>query len=150
MSAATVITGGYGTFGSVSFVITEGFGDYGDSPVVAETYSGGFLPHARAYPSKEEIRRQRERLGILPREAEVIEAVAARQAEDLQLDEQQRFEELTREFTLRGMEFRAQHLELLNQRREMLIEAEIARLMQIRRDDDEIMLLLLITAMAAK
>lgn len=78
MSIATVITGGYGTFGTVSLVITDGYS--GGAPVAGgDVYSGGY-PYG-GYPgfkkrrrSIEEVeaereaivRRQRIEWGILP------------------------------------------------------------------------------------
>lgn len=135
MTVATVITEGYGSFGNANFVITEGYGNYA-AAATAESFSGGFYHYGRRPPSREEIRRQREELGIIPKASIVIDAVAARQAQDLRLDEQQRFEELERELQLEGIQSNIRHLEALNQQRERLIDAEIEKLLNLKFQQD--------------
>lgn len=99
--------------------------------------------------TKEEIRRDRERFGIIPPAVvEVIAAVAARQAETLDLDEQKRFEELTREITLLGLEYDARYLEAVNIERQRLIAAEIGALLRRKLDEEDIMLLLVMAGLA--
>ena len=95
--------------------------------------------------TKEEIRREREDYGIIPRAAEIIEAVAERQAADYRQDEQQRLEELTRELELERLEFQSRYLERLNERRAALIIQETARLIQLKlkQEEEELMLLMM-------
>lgn len=79
----------------------------------------------------------------------MISAVAERQAERLQPDEQKRFEELARELELRRIEWRAEYFEELNARRERLITAEIAarlKLMQMAKDEEAIVMILALAA----
>ena len=152
MSASTVITGGFGTFGTISLVITDGYSQAAVIAVAAPQPSGGWPIRARRYPSDEERKRQRIELGILPEE--IISQVAHRQVEDLHLDEQQRFEELTRELQLREIEFDSRYLEALNIQREALIDEEIGRLLkkaaeQKRLDNqNELALIILLAAIA--
>ena len=75
----------------------------------------------------------------------VIEEVALQQVQDLHLDEQQRFEQLTRELELKNIEFEASYLEALNDYRGMLINLEIRKLLN-QKDENEAMLLILIAA----
>lgn len=93
--------------------------------------SGGIPASAYARgPSKDDVRRSREVLGIIPKAQAIITDVARQQAELLRLDEQQRLEQLQRELALEGIEFDTRHLKALNAERERLIDAEIARRMQ--------------------
>lgn len=110
--------------------------------------SGGYGPTG-AIPSgrrrtPEELRRERVRLGILPEQ--IIENVALRQTENLRLDEQQRFEELQGELRLQGIEMESAHLAVLNARREQLINAEIARRIMAKMDEEAVILLLFMAA----
>lgn len=97
----------------------------------------------------EEVRRDRERYGILPPAVEeVVIAVAVRQAEALVTDEQKQFEELTRELKLRELEYDARYLEAMNVERQRLITAEISSLLK-RRNDEGILLMLMMAAVVA-
>lgn len=77
--------------------------------------------------SRESVVKARERFGITDAAAEVIAAVAARQAAEeaaqaAAADEHRRYEELTREFELRSLEFEGRYLEALSAlRAEMLV-----------------------------
>jgi hypothetical protein len=99
-------------------------------PADDERFSGGFLASTRRR-SQEELERDRQRFGLA---AEVIQAVAERQAEAPQPDAQKKLEELTRELALRRLEWRAEYLEELNARRE--------RLIQERQDEQTVLMLL--------
>ena len=77
---------------------------------------------------------------------EVVDQIAKRQVEDLHLDEQQRFEELARELELKGLEYETRYLEMLNSRREALINVEIGKLIRKRIDEQDLMILLLMAA----
>ena len=90
---------------------------------------GWLTPYAKGR-TKEEVRREREAYGILPKVQVIIEDVAALQAQQLALDEQQRFEQFQRELALANIEFDNRYLEALNAERERLIDAEIQRRMQ--------------------
>lgn len=97
-----------------------------------------------------EDERELRKLRITPAVAEVIAQVAERQAQALDLDEQQRLEELTRELELKKLKFQGRYLELLNTQRQLLIDQEIATLMQqkqaaLQRMEEEAILLFLMT-----
>ena len=74
----------------------------------------------------------------------VINEIALRQAQTLELDQQKRFEELSRELQLKEIEWDATYLEILNDEREKLIHEEIGRLLRkkLREEEEEIFLLL--------
>jgi hypothetical protein len=67
----------------------------------------------------------------------------------LEQDAQKRFEELLRELELQGIEFDARYLEALNIQRERLIDAEIAARLRLIREDEELIILLLMAASVA-
>lgn len=122
-------------------------------PDIATTQlvGGGYHPSQGLYPrppSRQEVSRDRERFGLLDELAlKAIAEVAARQAERLEQDAQKRFEELSRELQLRGLEWEARYLEALNAKREELIDAEIlSRLKAKFRADDEMIILMLLAA----
>lgn len=119
------------------------------TPAATQLVGGGIphpgmlhLPHRPR--TREDIRKDRARFGI--EVAEVISSVAARQAENLVLDEQKRYEELSREITLRGLEFESRHLEALNIERQRLIDQEIGRLLRIKVAEEEAIMMLLVLA----
>lgn len=112
--------------------------------------SGGF-PYRDSARSKKEISEARKRFGLEDSykeeiAAKVIADVAARQAEALELDELKRFEELSRQLQIEGLEFDRRYLEALNQERERLITLEIAQRLKRLREDEEIVLMLLAAA----
>lgn len=84
------------------------------------------------------------RRGLEPVAAEVIDDVAARQAADARLDDQQRLEELRGELALRGLELRSAHIEALNEHRSALIREELTRLFRQRQDERDIAAILLL------
>ena len=132
-----------------------------DAPVIlpvvpaAPRPSGGF-PYRDTSRTRKEIAKARERFGIPDQERiaqealaqRVIAEVAKRQADRLERDEQKRFEELSRELALRGIEWDGRHLAALNNARQRIIDAEIGlRLNALRRrEDEEIVLLMLIAS----
>ena len=79
----------------------------------------------------------------------IINEVARRQVETLEADSQKRFEELERELESRQIEWESRHLEALNERRELLIEQEIGRLLRQKiknqKDDEEALIALLMS-----
>ena len=109
--------------------------------------SGG-IPATLRIPrrTRKDIRRARKLFGIPDEAAEVIATVAARQVDHLEGDAQKRFEELRRELQLRRLEWRSGYLEALNAERERLIDAEIARLLRVRNDNEELMMLVALAA----
>ena len=91
--------------------------------------------------TKEQIREEREALGI-------IEKVAERQVEALVVDKQQIFEEIERELESAGIAWQSRYLELLQARREELITQEISqKFRQLQRDEDETIIALLLVTM---
>lgn len=123
-------------------------GDAGDV-AVAPAIRNFSLREWRQWHRPEDEKRLHE-LKLTPAVAEVIAEVAERQARQLDLDEQQRLEELTRELELKGLRWQGRYLELLNAEREQLIDAEIGRLIQERqaamqRREEEVILLLLMS-----
>ena len=112
--------------------------------------SGGVPSDGAQFRTRRDISKDRERFGLIDEiAAQAIADVAAQQVERLEQDEQKRFEELNRELELRGIEWDARYLESLNYERERLINAEIAmRLRQRLQDEEELMLLVLIAAVA--
>ena len=97
----------------------------------------------------DELRRQREELGIIARE--VIENVAAQQVARLEQDGQKQFDELSRELLLRNIEWQAGYLTALAAERERLINAEIASRLTAKlraREQSEVVLLTLLAAAA--
>ena len=143
-----------GSFDKVNAFDVEAF-SFGDEPaptdgvLITAIVGGGIPSHGtlrlrrRDGRTREEIRRDRERFGIVA--ARVVASVAASQAERLEVDGHKRFEELLRELELRGLEFDARYLEALNEQRQRLIDAEIkVRLRQML--DDEMVVLMLLAA----
>ena len=100
--------------------------------------------------TREDIRRDRERFGVIPEAARVIAEVAKAQAERLSLDEQQRLEHLERELELRDIEYESSYLELLNVMRERLIAAEIGRRLRLLQqlEEEAVVMLMLAAAVA--
>ncbi len=121
-------------------------------PTTQETPSGGYerkrdvFNYPRA-PTAEEIRKSREDWGILPRAAEIIGAVAKRQAEELGLDAQQRLEELERELEAANIEWESRFLTALNVERERLISEEIGARLQLIQDNRTAAITLLLLAL---
>ena len=136
-------------------MVSAAWGEAGEEPAAAAVsipVGGGYI-HGERRRSRKEISEARKRLGLediyeQERAAAIIADVAARQAKTLELDEQKRFEEITRQFALERIEFRAAHLEALNLERERLIDLEIAKLLRKKFDDDEVLLMLLMVAAA--
>ena len=106
--------------------------------------SGGF-PSGDRGPTKAQTRRSRILHGI---EEEVIERVAVRQVQALDLDAIQQRQELEGELRLRGIEAQIAHYEELVRRRQAMIDAEIAerlhaRLRQIMLDEEAALVILI-------
>ena len=110
----------------------------------------GYTGYETRTRTRKEIQEERERLGILPRKVErIIQDVALRQAQKLELDKQKQFEELSRELRVQKIEWEGRFLEVLNAEREKLIDREIASRLRVRLRDQEDMLFLLAMAAAA-
>lgn len=112
--------------------------------------SGGWpSTHGERGRSRGEVSEARKRLGLDDgyRVSTIIADVAVRQAERLEQDQQKIFDELLRELELQGLEFDARYLDALAIQRQGLIDAEIAaRLQRMIRDDEEMLLMLLVLA----
>lgn len=151
MSIATVATRGYGSFGSIADVARRGYGGEAVPEPEAEQATTGGWKNFGTLRTREDIRQDRERFGVIPETARVIAQVAAVQADNLSLDEQQRLEHLERELELHGIEYEANYLELLNTMRERLIAAEIGqrlRLLQQMEEETVVILMLMAAALA--
>ena len=106
--------------------------------------SQGYSGHETRQRTKDDVRRERERLGIIP--ARIIEEVAARQVERLETDAQKQYDELMRELELQGVQFEARYLEALTSYRDFLLNEEIARRLRQNINNEETMMLILIAA----
>ena len=106
----------------------------------------GLLRLGRKKRTKGEISLERSKFGLSDAVAEVVAAVAARQAETLVQDEQKRLDELFREITLRGLEYESRYLEALNIERQRLIDQEIGLLIKRKLDEEMIVMLLAVAA----
>jgi hypothetical protein len=120
------------------------FAFQGATGVVSTPTGGGGIPY-REIPSVSE--RRRRFLGLPEPEAQIIENVAARQAKDLSLDEQQKMEELRGEMLLRGIELKSAHFQALADERNRLIDYEIGeRLRQVAEERQILAILMLLAA----
>lgn len=142
----------YDTFGTIftwpSFQGTQAAAD--TTPVTqpprgnaGAIYASWERERSRYERSPEDVRLERERLGIIPRAEEIIAQIAARQLERDEQDAQKRFEELFREIEIQGLEWNARYLEALAAIREEMAVAE-----RKRKDDEEIVLITLMLAAA--
>ena len=131
------------SFDKVNAFSTDAF-SFGEGPIPPPIEGdqtgqpvGGGIPHQGL------LRLRRKGRFKLPREvAEVVAAVAARQAQTLVQDEQKRLDELFREITLRGLEYESRYLEALNIERQRLIDQEIGLLIKRKLDEGEVLMLL--------
>ncbi len=112
--------------------------------VVLPLIGGGFTYEYRR--PRKSLAKDRERFGIPDIERqiadELVEQIAARQARSLERDEHKRFEELQRELQIRGIQWQAQYLEVMNAKRERLIDEEIATIFQQRQDEETMLLMI--------
>ena len=108
-----------------------------------------------AFPgTNEEIDREIDRLtggeihqGVPKRVERIIETVAARQLSNLHLDDLQRIEELQRELLIEDIVWHSRYLEILENQRRRLIDAELTRLLKkIQAEEDTVMLLVLVSS----
>lgn len=96
--------------------------------------------------TREQLVEDRQRFGIPPKVADVIEEVAKRQAETLEPDEQKRFEELERQLALEKIAWNGKYLGYLNDARQKLIDQEIAERLKAKLEEEELMVMLFLTA----
>ena len=143
--AATVGRAASGALAAGSFTLV------GAAEAGATRNAGGYeIGRLGTLRTREDIRRDRERFGVIPEAARVIAEVAKAQADQLSLDEQQRLEHLARELELRGIEYESRYLELLNVMRERLIAAEIGRRLRLMQQlEEEAVVMLMLAAAAA-
>jgi len=126
-----------------------------EPPPVEQPQPRGRAEWLTDYPpdrrSDEDIRKARQRFGVIPPDAEAaIAEVAIRQAARIETDAQKRYDELIGELRLREIEFEARYLEALNTERERLINEEIAsRLHKLLQDNNNAVLLMMLMAAAA-
>lgn len=120
-----------------------GFFGGGTEPGGGGIPSQGYQGHEVRHRTKEDVRKDREKFGVIPQQ--VILDVARRQVERLELDKQKQFEELSRELKLNKLEWEGKYLESLNETRERLITLEIGMRLhkRIQEESDLIMLMLL-------
>ena len=119
------------------------------TPQPARGTAAWLSPSLYAKPkTKEQVRKEREDLGILPKAIQVIKEVAQRQVQRLELDEQKRFDELLNEIKLQELQWDARYLALLSEERERLISEEIAARLQAKLNDERLMMLILMAAAA--
>ena len=115
-----------------------------EQPKGRAEWLGDYLPDRR---DPEQLRRDRQRFGIIPPDAqEVIDEVAARQAQRLEQDKQRQLDELRGELRLRELDLRAGYLEALGEARQKLIEEEIKRRLAQLTENEQVILLVLLAA----
>ncbi len=106
--------------------------------------SQGYSGHEVQKRTKEDIRRDREKFGVIPKRVEeVISEVAQRQALRDEQDKQKQYDELAGELKLQNLELEARYLESLALQREVLIADKIE---EMRRKKVLITTLLLLAA----
>lgn len=126
------------------------FGEEQEQPA-EQTTTGGW-GNFGTLRTREDVRRDRERFGVIPAAAQVIAQVAAAQADALSLDEQQRLEHLERELELQGIAYESVYLEMLNAMRERLIGEEIGRRLRLlqQMEEEAVVVLLMMGAAVAR
>ena len=78
--------------------------------------------------------------------AEVIQVLALEQIADLQLPKRLQALQLKRELKLRDIEYHTRYFEALTLERELLVELEIAKLLRVRMDEEDLSLLVVLAA----
>ena len=145
MSVASVITEGYGTFGSVASIIPDGYLPGAAPPAApqAEAVRVGGHPWLGFY----ETRGPHPWLSGLPEEvAAVIQILAIEQVEDLELPKRLQALQLKRELKAKAIEYHTRYFEALSLERELLIELEIGERLRAQFDDEEALLLIALAA----
>ena len=113
------------------------FGGEGGS--VAPPIIGGGIPsqgysgHEVRHRTKDEIRKDREKFGVIPKRVEeIIERVAERQALEKEHDKQKHYDELIGELRLENIQVESYYLDALSAERERLIGEQIQRIEDLR------------------
>lgn len=136
MSVATLVTDGFGSFGSVARVVMLGL-SAGGSPAPnppAAVYSGGYMDNV---PRRRSVQEDRERLGILPRKVQkVIKAVAVATVKQ-EKTEKQAVVQLRQALVRQDIDAQAKYFEALQAER-MRVQREIARSIAIKRRQQEL------------
>ena len=131
--------------GALFWTTTGGGAPPSPPPIETAVRPSGGLWHEElkyAIEGRKSWRQRLEEAKIQRLAVEVLDEVAHRQVLTLELDEHKRFEELERELELKGIEWEARYLDLLNERREALIDAEIGRLLRLKQDENDVIILL--------
>ena len=104
--------------------------------------SQGYSGHEVQKQSKEDIRRSREKFGVIPKQVErIIEEVSKRQALRDEQDKQKQYDELAGELKLKGIELESIYLESLSLEREIKISEKLS-LLELRRKQSIALILL--------
>lgn len=139
MSVATLVTDGFGAFGSIAKVVMLGLEPGGTPPIPpapVETYSGGYADFGYV-PRRRSVQEERERLGILPRKVQkVIKAVAVATVKQ-EKTEKQAVAQLQQALVKQDIDVQAAYLEALHVER-VRIQREIVRSMAIKRRQQEL------------
>ena len=118
----------------------------GRSPeeIWAEVKARGTSEQRQIQESKtpDQIRREREEYGILPKVQVVIDEVAQRQVERLETDSQKQFDELYGELKFNSIEWDTRYLQSLSVQRETLINEEIRKRLRNIQDEKDIVSIL--------
>ena len=91
--------------------------------------SQGYSGHEVQKQTKEDIRKSREKFGVIPKQVErIIEEVSKRQALRDEQDKQKQYDELAGELKLKGIELESIYLESLSLEREIKISEKMSLL----------------------
>ena len=142
MSKSTVITEGFGSFGTANFVITEGFGNYGTTPPTVP-YGFGLPLHAPIGTKKKKPSRPK----VEPSHKEAESRVLALQVEaarvERDLEEQRRNIAALRGQAKRSAELSASRNALIERNRQIQIQIEELKIKMSLRDDEDALLLMM-------
>ena len=106
--------------------------------------SQGYGGHEVRHRTKEDVRRDREKFGVIPKRVEkVIQEVAARQAQSDEQDKQKQYDELAGELKLRNLALEAGYFDSLALEREVLVAEKVE---QMRLNKVRILTLLLMAS----
>ena len=109
--------------------------------------SQGYGGHEVRHRTKEDVRRDREKFGVIPKRVEkVIQEVAARQAQSDEQDKQKQYDELAGELKLRNLALEAGYFDSLALEREVLVAEKLEKVEQMRLNKVRILTLLLMAA----
>lgn len=126
------------------------FGANADATDAGPRPSGGIPASFRApHRTRKDKALDRARFGIRDEYLDLIREVAASQVDRLEVDEQKRFEELSRELELRKVKWDGKYLEVLNALRQQMIDEEIAERLKLKIKTEEEEMLMLVLGAAA-